>query len=137
MNSNPFDNYEDKLKTIIASDIMDKNIATVTSNSTIKNTIEILTVKKISAICVVDNNFKIIGVISEHDLLIQSASKDIKNKITYKDNVISVKDTSSLKEVLLTVLQKKLKMIPVINKYNQLVGYISRSQLLKVIVSNS
>lgn len=135
--SKPFDNYDDQISTMIAQDIMDRNAVSVTVSSTIKNTIEILTVKKQSAICVVDNSFKVLGVISEHDLLIQSASQDIKNKITFKPSVTTVHERAPLKEVLLTILQKKLKIIPVTTSNNQLVGYISRNQLLRVLVTKS
>ena len=46
-------------------------------NYTIKGTIEIFRVHKISEAPIVDFQKKIIGVISEYDLLIQAASKAI------------------------------------------------------------
>lgn len=132
-----FDSIDDKLSTLTAEQVMDKNIVSVTPTSTIKNTIEILTIKKISAICVVNNQYTVLGIVSEHDLLIQSASQDINDVIKYRETVTCVKTNTGIKDILLTMLQKKLKVMPVTNSKSQLVGYITRSHLLKILVTHS
>lgn len=117
-----------------ARDIMDKNFVTVTESTSIKSAIEILSVKNIPSICVVNNSYIIIGVISEHDLLIQSASQDVQEKIRFTKDVITVSENDPLKTVLLKILKNKLKSIPVESSRGELVGQISRMGLLKILI---
>ncbi len=117
-----------------ARDIMDKNFVTVTESTSIKSAIEILSVKNIPSVCVVNNSYIIIGVISEHDLLIQSASQDVQEKIRFTKDVITVSENDPLKTVLLKILKNKLKSIPVESSRGELVGQISRMGLLKILI---
>jgi len=73
-------------------------------------------------------------VISEHDLLIQSASQDVQEKIRFTKDVITVSENDPLKTVLLKILKNKLKSIPVESSRGELVGQISRMGLLKILI---
>ncbi|EQC47411.1 CBS domain-containing protein [Bacteriovorax sp. Seq25_V] len=121
----------DKFLKMCAKDIMQKYPVTISGTTSIKSAITTLSVQRLSSICVVNNANTILGIVSEYDLLIQSASKDINKEVSYTKNVITVNESDNLKEVLLKILKNKLKIIPVITSRGVLVGMISRIDLLK------
>lgn len=127
---------EKKLEKLMARDFMEKNLTTLSESTSIKNAIEIFSIKKLTAACIVNNQFHVLGIISEHDLLIQASSQNIKDKIKYKKEIISASPSDSLKTVLVKILKNKLKSIPVIDSKNHLAGWITRISLLNTIVSH-
>lgn len=119
------------------SKFMNENCIHLSPDFTVKGTIEIFRVQHISGAPIVDFQHKVIGVISEYDLLIQAASKDMSEQIDYRKEVISVYPETTLKEVLVILYKKKLKWLPVINKENFLLGVISRIDVLSFIALQS
>ena len=71
-------NMEDTMPT--AKDIMTKNVYTVTSEMTIERLARILINHKISGVPVLDDNGKLIGIVTEDDLISQ------KKRLPYSDN---------------------------------------------------
>lgn len=52
-----------------AKDIMSKNLVTVESTATVQEIARLLLETRISAVCVVDVNKKLLGIVSEGDLI--------------------------------------------------------------------
>lgn len=114
------------------SKFMRAQVISVLSSFSIKKTIETLKNHNIGNAPVVDNDGKLIGIISEHDLLLQAASKNISEKIEYTKNVIYIDPSLSLKETLILFYKKKLKNIPVVND-KKVVGMVYRIQVLDLL----
>lgn len=126
-----------RINDVPVSQFMNSRIVTLRDNFTLKTTIETFRVRKISGAPVVNSSDKIIGVISEYDLLIQAASKSLSAPIEYNGNVISVSPETTLKDVLVTLYKQRLKWMPVVSKENFVVGVISRIDVLHFIASHS
>lgn len=103
----------------------------------VRGTIEAFRIHHVSGAPVLDYQDKVIGVISEYDLLIQAASSKLSAPIIYKTNIISVQPETTLKEVLVILYKQKLKWLPVVNQGNYIQGVISRIDVLNFIATHS
>ncbi len=108
-----------------------KNNAIVGEKSTIKHIITQMTLKSLGAVCVIDNNYKLKGIITDGDL---RRSLDI-----YKDKIFKIKAEQIMTKRPVTVLKNELafnalkimekrksqiSVLPVVNKKNELIGLI-------------
>jgi predicted transcriptional regulator len=119
------------------SQYMNSHVISLKANFTVKNTIETFRIHHIGGAPVVDYQDKIVGVISEYDLLIQAASGLLSDHIIFKTNIISISPDTTLKEVLVILYKQKLKWIPVVNKENYIQGVVTRIDVLNFIATHS
>ena len=126
-----------KLALTPVSQFMSPDSMVLEENYTIKGTIEIFRVHKISGAPIVDFQKKILGVISEYDLLIQAASRPLHFQIEYKSQIIAVNPDTVLKDVLVMLYKKKLKWMPVITKEGYVQGIVTRIDVLNFIANNN
>ncbi len=126
-----------KLTDATVTEFMSSHFIALKSNYTIKSTIEAFRVHHISGAPVVDFEGKILGVVSEYDLLLQAASKKLNSAIEFKLDVITVSPETTLKEVLVILFKNKLKWMPVVNKENYLKGVVSRIDVLNFIATHN
>jgi predicted transcriptional regulator len=116
---------------------MNEHVIMLKANYTLKSTIETFRVHHISGAPVVDYQNKIIGVISEYDLLIQASSRSLSDPIKFNSKIIGVYPETTLKDVLVILYKQKLKWMPVINKENYVQGVVSRIDVLNFIATHS
>jgi predicted transcriptional regulator len=119
------------------STIMRTKVFCIQPSYTIKSTIETFKVHHISCAPVTSDDGKILGIISEHDLLLQAASKSLSLPIDYNSKVTALSPGVTIKSTLLLFFSKKLKHIPVINNEHNVVGIVSRIDLLNYLVTSS
>ena len=124
-----------ELTEILATTVMQRHMAKVSKTFSIEKAIFALAASNISGAPVVDESNKLIGFISESDLLIQVSHKDKNEKVSFKESILKVQDTMNLKEIVLFMSKNKLKVTPVVNSDNEVLGIISRMDLLKFIVN--
>lgn len=116
---------------------MSKSVFSVPEGTKIYNAIKMLSTQKISGAPVVNGARKLVGILSEYDLLIQAATKDLAQPVEYNKKVITVFAETTLKEILILLYNNKVhfRRVPVINSSNEVVGIVSRidvlNQLLK------
>lgn len=122
---------------IEVSQFMSSNLILLQANYTVKSTIETFRVHHISGAPVVDYQDKIIGVISEYDLLIQAASRLLSGPIDYQSKIVAIYPETTLRDVLVIFYKKKLKWVPVINENNYVKGVVSRIDVLNFIATHS
>lgn len=120
---------------ILAPEVMQKQITKLSSSFSIEKAILALSSTNTSGAPVVDANNKLIGFISEGDLLIQISYKNKSDKILYKEKVLTINEQMNLKDIVLFMSQNKLKCSPVVDNRNEVIGLISRMDLLKFIVN--
>lgn len=61
------------MNSVLAKDIMTKNVVTVTADMAVKDLADLLADKNISAAPVVDSDGKVVGMVSESDLILSDA----------------------------------------------------------------
>jgi CBS domain-containing protein len=147
---------------LTAGDIMTKEVITVTTDTTIRDLAEIITKHRIGSVPVVDSTGKLIGIVTESDLIEQDKSFHIPTVISlfdwiiylesdkkferelkrmtartvgdvYTTEVVSVAPTTPVSEVADLMSGERINAIPVVEE-GRLVGIVSRIDLIRSMI---
>jgi len=139
-----------------AADVMTTNVITVGENADVRQIVDLLLKNRISAVPVVDGEQRIIGIVSEGDLMRRvedhprrrhswwlgmMAGDDDQARDFIKQhsrtageimtrNVVSVAEDASLGDIAALLEEKHIKRVPVVRD-GKLVGIVSRANLLQ------
>jgi CBS domain-containing protein len=113
---------------ITATDIMTPDPVTFRPETSVHEAAQTLAENRISGAPVVTESGAIVGIVSEYDLIARSGSL-VREVMTH--DVISVPDTATLDRVRAVLVSQRLKRVPVVNAQAQLVGLISRADLVR------
>jgi CBS domain-containing protein len=149
-----------------AMDVMTTPVITVTSDTTVQDLAKLLSEKGISGVPVVENGDRLVGVVSEGDLLHRAetgterrlqrrrswwldslAAEEEAAREYVKEHgrlvrdimsteVITVPDTADLADVAMLLETKRIKRVPVTHD-GKLVGIISRANLVRALATTS
>ena len=115
---------------LVVEKFMVKNPIVASEGHTIQHVIESLKVHKINGVPVVNDSKELKGHITQYDLLLQAGARKLTDPIMYNKNVRSLYPEATLKEALILFHKYRFKQIPIIDKHNNLIGVISRIDLL-------
>lgn len=121
---------EDLISNLKAKDFMNTKVPSVNPDATIKEALFIMKENNCSGLPVVEKTGKVVGIISDYDVLMQISSKNLNEKISFKRDLISLTAESTLKDILVTFIRYKLKRIPVVDAFQKLVGIIVREEFI-------
>ncbi len=141
-----------------AIDVMTGDVITVTEDATVPEVARLLAERGISAVPVVDRGNRVIGMVSEGDLLhrvetgtgrrrvwwldlvastnrlasdyIKSHSASVKDVMTR--DVISVRETTPVADIAMLLKVNRIKRVPVLRD-NKIVGIVSRANLVQAL----
>lgn len=141
-----------------AADVMVRNVITIGPNAAVGEVADLLVTHRISALPVVDAGGKVVGVISEGDLVrraeagterrrshwlewmmpgqtlaaefVKSHARKVSDVMTRR--VISVTSDAPLSEVATTLERNGIKRVPVVDN-GKLVGIVSRANLVQAL----
>jgi CBS domain-containing protein len=129
-------------------EVMTREPTTVSADTTLKRTAEILTRRQISALPVLDVHHRICGVVSEADLIRHAFAPDPRAHLRHDraaarsrarfvcevmtPHAITVHESTDLADVADLMTSSNLKSVPVIDDEGRLVGVVSRSDLIRV-----
>lgn len=146
----------EKEETPLAVDIMTKGVISVTPDTPVEEIGSILVKYRISGVPVVDENNRVIGVVSESDIIFREVYEEPdlfdrvaniilpeqyrlqKKKGSYAIDIMTSppitahKDTP-LRELVQTITERRIKRIIIINEKGEPVGVVSRIDLVKAI----
>ena len=114
---------------MIAKDIMTKDIITVPPTMTIKQLAMTLIKNQVSGAPVAGRNGKIIGVVSEADI-VAKRGKDVKAIMSKK--IISVGEETLVEEIAQLMTTHNIKRVPVM-RGDDVVGIVSRADIVSAI----
>lgn len=142
------------MRTWQVGDVMTTDVATVTESTPYRGVVDVLTSRGISAVPVVDDFRRVLGVISEADLLHKVElvgeaherrlfesrrrhSARVKAGATVARDLmtapaVTTLDTTPLVEAARIMAREDVKRLPVTDDLGRLVGIVSRGDLLKV-----
>jgi|TARA_Y100000034_G_C6903329_1_gene418485 CBS domain-containing protein/ribosomal protein S27AE len=122
------------MKNIFVSDIMTQEVITIKPSTNLFECAKIMVRKKTRSIPIVDNK-KLIGFISEKDVLwalVKKTKEDLSEiKVTdvSSKKVITIKPNATIEEAIAKIRKTKFNKIPVVQK-NELVGIITTKDIL-------
>jgi len=130
------------------ADIMSAPVFTVRPEASVKEAARLLIEHSISALPVVDASGKLVGIVSEADLLPMETRPDPRSQATpipptagsspravsdvMTKTVISIHTNSEVSQAARLMIDADVKRLPVLDE-NRLVGIVSRRDLVKVI----
>ncbi|MFE7931299.1 CBS domain-containing protein [Streptomyces sp. NPDC057456] len=146
MNSNPH----------VVSDVMTRAVIAVGRDALFKDIVQLMERWKVSALPVLEGEGRVIGVVSEADLLPKEEFRDsdpdrftqqrrlsdlakagaVTAEELMSSPAITVHGTTTLAEAARIMARRGVKRLPVIDDEGMLQGVVSRSDLLKVFLRN-
>ncbi|MFZ0512402.1 MAG: CBS domain-containing protein [Candidatus Nitrosopolaris sp.] len=118
-----------------ASDIMTKNIVAARASTTAREISIRLLIGNFNGLPVVDNNVKLIGIVTAVDIL--RAIRQGKNLDSLRAidimtrNPVTVKQDTDINEVTDIILQRHIILVPVIDDKQKLIGLVGRPDILQ------
>ena len=137
-------------------DVMTKDVITVQKFESVMAVADMLATRNISGIPVVDKQGKVVGIITQADIL---SVVGVRKEHTFKDllkhmlgepflerrmgdivgdvmtpSVLTTKPQATIAEVVRIMDEKKIRRLPVVDERNKLVGIISRADILKAVL---
>lgn len=144
-----------------ARDVMVSPVITVGKPATVRGVAKILLEKRISAVPVVDSVGKVIGIVTESDLMhraeagterpyswwvhflagdatiaadyVKSHAAKVEDVMT--SDVVTATPETPLHEIAALLEEHQIKRVPIVNKEGNLVGIVSRANLIQVVAS--
>ncbi|WP_020140584.1 CBS domain-containing protein [Streptomyces sp. 351MFTsu5.1] len=136
----------------IVSDVMTRTVTAVGRGTTFKETVRIMQDRKISALPVLGGDGRVVGVVSEADLLPKEEFRDSDpdrytqlrrltdlakaGGVTAEELMtapaLTARPGATLAEAARTMARAKVKRLPVVDEQGLLKGIVSRSDLLRV-----
>jgi CBS-domain-containing membrane protein len=136
-------------------DVMTRNVIKIRDNADFSEVTNLLSENRISGLPVVDGENRVIGIITEADVLSMAgmqqghAFKDIirhilgeplpgtkRNKSlreAMSSPAITTGPDADIREVALTLDEKRIKRLPVVDEQGKLIGVISRADIVRTI----
>ena len=150
---------------ILAKDIMTKEVITASPDDDVEKVARLLAEHQISGMPVVDQEQRVVGMISEADVVLREKRVDppryteILGAVLYLESpkkffeelkkvialevqelmsptVYSVDEDAGIDEVARILVEKKVNRVPVLDKEQRLVGLITRQDILKARYGN-
>jgi len=100
-------------------------------NSTVRDAEKIMREYKIGGIPVVDENQKLVGIITNRDLRFQKDLSIPVEQIMTKDNLITAPEGITLEKAEEILQNYKIEKLPVVNKKGKLTGLLTYKDILK------
>lgn len=104
---------------------------TLLVNSTVRDAEKIMREYKIGGIPVVDENGKLLGIITNRDLRFQKDMSIPVERIMTKENLITAPEGITLEKAEVILQQHKIEKLPVVNKKGKLTGLVTYKDILK------
>ncbi len=142
---------------MLVRDVMTKNVLSITKYESIIQVANILTDKNISGLPVVDKENKVIGIITQADIL---SMVGVSREHTFKDLLkymlgerlperrigdlvgdimtspaLTIKPDTNVAEAVKIMDEKKIRRLTVVDESNKLIGILTRADILKAVIN--
>jgi CBS domain-containing protein len=144
-----------------ARDVMVSPVITVSKTATVRETAQILLEKRISAVPVVDETGKLVGILTESDLMrraeagtehpyswwvhfiagdatvaadyVKSHAAKIEDVMT--SDLVTAAPETPLHEIATLLEEHQIRRVPIVDKAGNLIGIVSRANLIQIVAS--
>lgn len=119
--------------------MMSKKVATVSPGTTLVTVGRMMSEKRISCVIVQENN-KVLGIISERDIVRRFATNEdelpkVKAKQAMSSPVQTLYADTTLERAVALMTEKGFRRFPILNRREKLVGIVTQSDVLRAFVS--
>lgn len=127
-----------------AGHIMQRKVITLSDGDTLAYAWQTLSKNRIHQAPVLDTEARLVGIVSERDLLtginidagqvIESINRQVRDVMT--SPVIAAATVTDIRRIASAMLTHGVAGVPIVNQSSQLVGFISRSDILQAVVTD-
>lgn len=105
---------------------------TLHPESTIGEAFKLMYENKIGGIPIIDNNQKLVGILTNRDLRFETNMKQPVRTVMTHENLITAPEGTDLKKAEQIFKKTKIEKLPITNKQGKLIGLITFSDILKL-----
>lgn len=106
----------------------------LTLGTKVYSAVKMLQTHAISGAPVVDKSGHLVGIVSDYDLLMQAATRDVSEAVYFNEAVQFVYENTLLREVIIILHKTKFRRLPVVDKTKKVVGVVSRIDVLMALL---
>ncbi len=119
------------------TEIMTPNVVSIKPDRTLKQVKEILRIKRISGLPVVDEERRLVGIVSIEDIIKALENGYINDKVENRmtKNVVYLNNTDTLKDAIEVFEKYSYGRYPVVDKDMKLVGIVTKMDVLTAILT--
>ncbi len=120
-----------------AKDLMTKEVITVNEEMSVVNLAKILCENKISGVPVVDKDKKLVGVVTEKDLINIIFSGNVRNTKVgdiMSRNIIKFTPDTDIDKIALAISEKNVRRVIIVDDKDKVVGIVSRRDIIKMLI---
>ena len=115
-------------------DCMCKDVAYLTPNATIQDCAKLMSSKHVGCIPVCDTNKKVVGIVTDRDVILRSIAWDKDIKTTPLSDIMTTdvyycSENDELNYAQSTMSTEQIRRLPVVNEQEQIVGIITLGTL--------
>ena len=104
---------------------------TIRRGSTVKDALELMHDYHIGGIPVVDDDNKLVGIVTNRDLRFERRMDKIIDEVMTKENLVTTHQQTDLVAAAQILQENKIEKLPVVDKNNRLVGLITYKDITK------
>ncbi len=104
---------------------------TIEKGSTVKDALSLMAEYKIGGIPVVDDDKKLVGIVTNRDLRFELDMERKIDEVMTKENIIKTEQLTDLEAAARTLQQYKIEKLPVVDKDNRLIGLVTYKDITK------
>jgi CBS domain-containing protein len=122
----------------LASEIMSTELLTAREGMTIEEILKLMINNRISGMPVVDVEGKMIGIVSEFDIIRQvSGTSPLKHEafqqpFEFSRSADAIRENTPLSEIIHKMIDTRFRRLPVVDPKGKLVGIITRADLMRI-----
>jgi CBS domain-containing protein len=117
---------------MIASDIMTRKVCTIRPEASAQEAAQLLDQRRISGAPVVDSNGRLIGIITEADIISKVNREGLRVGDIMSHEVTVVTEETPVGEIAMLLTERKIKRVPVVTN-GKLVGIVSRADIVHAV----
>lgn len=117
---------------MIARDIMTRKVISVSPRASVQEAAQLLYCNRISGLPVVDDLSRIIGIVSEADIISKVDREGLSVGDIMSREIIAVDEETPVNEIASTLMERRIKRVPVVRE-DQVVGIVSRADIVHAV----
>jgi CBS domain-containing protein len=117
---------------MIARDIMTHRVYTITPEASVQEAAQLLTRERISGVPVVASDGRLIGIVTEADVIAKATSSDLRVKDIMSREVIMVAEDTPVGDIAQLLTERKIKRVPVVQE-GKVIGIVSRADIVNAV----
>jgi CBS domain-containing protein len=117
---------------MIARDIMTRNVYTISPEASVQEVAQLLSQKNISGVPVSDEDSKIIGIVTEADIIGKVDREGLRVADIMSPEIIAVDEETPVGEIAMLLTERKIKRVPVVRN-GKLVGIVCRADIVQAV----